>query len=118
MKIFTIPTAFALCAAVTQAAPTAAEGLEARQGGYPYGPNANCTFYGPIGVEYERSVPLDSHQHFTGNAASISKIYCIGGDCDWVSDTFVDTHVLSGKTVDVGPPQPQQFGVCRSAAPA
>lgn len=66
MKIFTIPTAFALCAAVTQAAPTAAEGLEARQGGYPYGPNANCTFYGPIGVEYERSVPLDSHQHFTG----------------------------------------------------
>lgn len=55
--------------------------------------------------------------HIADNAASISKISCTGGDCDWVSDTDVDTTVKAGTTVAVGPPQPQSFGVCR-AAPA
>lgn len=64
MKSFTIPTALALFAAVTQAAPTAAEALEARQGS-PYGAPARCIFYGAIGVEYTQSVPLDSHQYST-----------------------------------------------------
>lgn len=64
MKIVTIPTAFALFAAVIQAAPSAAQALESRQG-YPYGPPALCTFYGAIGVEYTKSVPLDSHRYST-----------------------------------------------------
>lgn len=64
MKIVTIPTALALFATVTQAAPSAAQALESRQGN-PYGPPAQCKFYGAIHVEYTMSVPLDSHQHST-----------------------------------------------------
>lgn len=56
--------------------------------------------------------------HIADNAASISKIGCTGGDCDWVSSTGVDTTVKNGTIVAVGPPQSQSFGVCRSAAPA
>lgn len=53
--------------------------------------------------------------YISDNAASISKIECEGGNCDWVSSTGVETIVKNGKTVAVGPPQPQSFGVCRSA---
>lgn len=86
MKIITIPTAFALIAAVTHAAPSAAQALESRQGGYPYGPPALCTFYGAIDVEYTLSVPRDGHQYTT----SMYHLYLTQVHESWSQDTTTD----------------------------
>ncbi|MCJ1243526.1 hypothetical protein MMC30_000723 [Trapelia coarctata] len=108
MKSFTISAALTLiAAALVHAAPVE---VEARQFA------AQITFQGATPeAQFTQSFPGDGTVVQITNPLSISHISSLGGaTCAFYGIDGSHTILVGAQTVDVGPPQTQISGVCRS----
>ncbi|KAG7008682.1 hypothetical protein G7Y79_00004g012660 [Physcia stellaris] len=108
MKAFTISAAVAVLLAQAHASPMKAEARQFQ---------AQLTFEGapPQAAAFTVSIPADGTSFIILNPLSISHISSLGGaTCTFFGIDGSETTVVGAQTVDVGPPQTQTFGACRT----
>jgi hypothetical protein len=103
MKVSIIATIFATLLATSIAAPVEA----------PRQFQVTITFNAAADVTFTQIIPADGQEHDIDTDLSITSITSDGGaTCTFFGIDGSVTTVVGADTVDVGPPQVQEFGVC------